>query len=780
MICKLLVILLFSVTHVWATRHAIVFTDGKTDDILAHQVLEVRGEYDSIHFISEGVEDHLLAHRSIQTGREFYGAKTPAYHYTGKNVLGEEVPHERVFRALQENLAELPQDYLGELQDLGKYLPIDDEHRIDIFHHAPTSADEVNYILNTFPGQVDRYHLVHGYNSAQDNDSRDQPTKSTMKFLTQLKGRVKSSNPHALFVATAGSSSFSEPSDGVTLLKVPFDHLVPKFHNQATMKEPFYARQIEKALRLLSRRVPQDIVEGYRHGLQGLVETARGSESTPSRSAARDRGVQLINEMSDGVKAINTRKVHDGLISRLDKSVIKAFTDDCRIEACDAMHTLHVLEKGYSEGGYDPFKFYQSAPRSKIVIQEVDHGQRNHGRSLFRLSEDATSLTLQQILGGTVSSQPYSYVEPQGGSSMGPSSSQASTSKRRKQRRNPYQKRALGNNVAFALDIDGVLKHGDTVLPGAKDAIGRLVAKKIPFILLTNGGGISEQDRAKKLSEQLEVVINPKSLILGRTPMKALAQDYANDPVLVTGTKGGDSKIMRDYGFQKVYTVAEVQQWNERIFPFSKLRKEQCTNSLSINGEDIVFKAFFFLQESDDWGRDMQYAVDLMSPPYGSIVAGKPKAESAEEPLREKDRPKLYYASADLLTPTEGISRPRLGMGAIKLSLESIYDKLFYPSTGQRLEEMTVTYGKPSKMTYEYASKVFKEEHGVEKGDYTIWMIGDNPDVDIKGANRAGWKSALVKTGVYQKNEMPTEEPTLFVDNVLEAVDKILALHPIA
>ncbi|PWN89938.1 HAD-superfamily hydrolase [Acaromyces ingoldii] len=343
-----------------------------------------------------------------------------------------------------------------------------------------------------------------------------------------------------------------------------------------------------------------------------------------------------------------------------------------------------------------------------------------------------------------------------------------------------YKKRDLSKKVALALDIDGVLKHGDTVLPGAKDAIRRLVEKRVPFILLTNGGGVSEEDRAKKLSKQLEAVISPKSLILGRTPMKALAQKHADDPILVTGTNGGHSKILKDYGFQKVYTVAEVQQWNERIFPFSKLRKEQCTNSLSINGEDIVFKAFFFLQESDDWGRDMQYAIDVMSPPYGSIVAGKPKAGSAEEPLHEKDRPKLYYASADLLTPTEGISRPRLGMGAIKLSLESIYDKLFYPSTGQRLEEMTVTYGKPSKMTYEYASQVFEREHGVKKDEYTIWMIGDNPDVDIKGANRAGWKSALVKTGVYQKNEMPTEEPTLFVDNVLEAVDKILALHSVA
>ena len=31
-----------------------------------------------------------------------------------------------------------------------------------------------------------------------------------------------------------------------------------------------------------------------------------------------------------------------------------------------------------------------------------------------------------------------------------------------------------------------------------------------------------------------------------------------------------------------------------------------------------------------------------------------------------------------------------------------------------------------------------------------IYMIGDNPKSDIRGANNAGWKSILVRTGVFK------------------------------
>ena len=50
-------------------------------------------------------------------------------------------------------------------------------------------------------------------------------------------------------------------------------------------------------------------------------------------------------------------------------------------------------------------------------------------------------------------------------------------------------------------------------------------------------------------------------------------------------------------------------------------------------------------------------------------------------------------------------------------------------------------YGKPYKNTYDYAEKIGRqlmERNNCENFEYEIsrfYMIGDNPEVDIKGAN---------------------------------------------
>lgn len=53
-------------------------------------------------------------------------------------------------------------------------------------------------------------------------------------------------------------------------------------------------------------------------------------------------------------------------------------------------------------------------------------------------------------------------------------------------------------------------------------------------------------------------------------------------------------------------------------------------------------------------------------------------------------------------------------------------------------------------------------------------MVGDNPEVDILGANCAGepWCSVLVRTGVFQGyGNSDTCPAAIVVDNVLDAVE---------
>jgi ribonucleotide monophosphatase NagD (HAD superfamily) len=54
-------------------------------------------------------------------------------------------------------------------------------------------------------------------------------------------------------------------------------------------------------------------------------------------------------------------------------------------------------------------------------------------------------------------------------------------------------------------------------------------------------------------------------------------------------------------------------------------------------------------------------------------------------------------------------------------------------------------------------------------GPLNVYMVGDNPESDIAGANAFGWNSILVKTGVYRNGE-PAHVPTKIADDVEEGV----------
>ena len=52
-----------------------------------------------------------------------------------------------------------------------------------------------------------------------------------------------------------------------------------------------------------------------------------------------------------------------------------------------------------------------------------------------------------------------------------------------------------------------------------------------------------------------------------------------------------------------------------------------------------------------------------------------------------------------------------------------------------------VQYGKPEKATFDYCKEVLLDQaraQGIDKIS-NFYMIGDNPEGDIEGANRMGW-----------------------------------------
>lgn len=135
------------------------------------------------------------------------------------------------------------------------------------------------------------------------------------------------------------------------------------------------------------------------------------------------------------------------------------------------------------------------------------------------------------------------------------------------------QKVAKAKNMAFAFDIDGVLVHGDQLIPEGKRALEILngdneLSIKIPHIFLTNGSGKPEQARCDQLSKILKNPVSTEQFIQSHTPMSALASYYHT--VLVVGGVGYRCReVAEQYGFKDVVVPNDIVAWDPTIAPIA-------------------------------------------------------------------------------------------------------------------------------------------------------------------------------------------------------------------
>lgn len=113
---------------------------------------------------------------------------------------------------------------------------------------------------------------------------------------------------------------------------------------------------------------------------------------------------------------------------------------------------------------------------------------------------------------------------------------------------------------------------------------------------------------------------------------------------------------------------------------------------------------------------------------------------------------------------------------------------------GAKLEKKM--FGKPTEGTFQFAEERLRQHRDallaeVEEGNLnkeaaeerkkagglkTVYMVGDNPESDIRGANEyqsptgSEWHSILVRSGVYIGGDAPAYEPRVIVDDVWDAV----------
>ncbi|KAH7888320.1 HAD hydrolase [Phlebopus sp. FC_14] len=320
----------------------------------------------------------------------------------------------------------------------------------------------------------------------------------------------------------------------------------------------------------------------------------------------------------------------------------------------------------------------------------------------------------------------------------------------------------IASPLAFAFDIDGVLIRGEKAIPAAKRALSILDGNnefraKIPYILLTNGGGVSETTRCHKLSQQLGVQIDPEQYIQAHTILKSVVHKYADLPVLVLGGRCDTlRKVAEGYGFKHVYNALDVLAWNPSVWPYHDLTVDERASVKNTDFSNVNIAAIFAFHDPRDWGLDIQVMCDVIQ--SGGIIGGPYVPDHARKPVD------LVFCNPDLIWRSD-FERPRLGQGAFKEAFQAVFKSL----TGAPYPR--AQFGKPTEATYEFAEKILRHRLSSDHPTTSVYMVGDNPESDIAGANAARWKSILVRTGVYDPQRgPPTHRPTHEVEDVEQAV----------
>ena len=194
----------------------------------------------------------------------------------------------------------------------------------------------------------------------------------------------------------------------------------------------------------------------------------------------------------------------------------------------------------------------------------------------------------------------------------------------------------------------------------------------------------------------------------------------------------------------------------------------------------------FIFHDPRDWALDTQIILDLLLSHKGYFGSLSSKNNNASLPNRgylQDGQPPLFFSNPDLFWAS-AYHLPRLGQGAFREAFEGIWNAVTGgPEKGVQLQKRM--FGKPHHSTFSFAERRLAAHRkdllgkgttkiGME-GLKRVYMVGDNPESDILGANQyqsgAGstWHSILVRSGVYSGGE-PAHKPETIVDDVWDAV----------
>lgn len=198
----------------------------------------------------------------------------------------------------------------------------------------------------------------------------------------------------------------------------------------------------------------------------------------------------------------------------------------------------------------------------------------------------------------------------------------------------------------------------------------------------------------------------------------------------------------------------------------------------------LKFDAIFVFNDPRDWGLDTQVILDVLMSSQGLLGTQSETNGRTDLPnhgYQQDGQPPLYFSNPDMWWAA-AYPLPRLGQGGFREALEGVWAATTGgPSKGIELKKIVI--GKPFQGTYEFAERQLLRNRAAVFGKgaslpplQKVYMIGDNPESDIRGANSyrsdigSSWHSILVRTGVYTGGE-PAWKPKTITENVQTAVE---------
>jgi HAD superfamily hydrolase (TIGR01456 family) len=316
--------------------------------------------------------------------------------------------------------------------------------------------------------------------------------------------------------------------------------------------------------------------------------------------------------------------------------------------------------------------------------------------------------------------------------------------------------------TGYVFDVEGVLLRGKRVLNPGRDAMHLLYNAELqrwraPVVFLTNGGGTAESVRAKKLSSLLDVPVDESQVILSHSPMRKYARTLNKDGHSIV-TVGGPHcpAVARSYGFHRVLDIEQLGQARHGATPFAKYQQLPPLSTHELDTASLPVSAVLVMSDSLELGRDLQLMVDII----------------ADEEQRRTEQASIVYANPDLTFPNE-FNSPRLAGGVLRVALDAVLKEV---SNGKSYT--AIQMGKPHQINFDHAEQALHHQieihsHFRGQGLNTIYMIGDNPKSDVRGANARGrpWHSILVRSGNFRGDSNDPADPAdLVVDDAYQAI----------